>query len=140
LTTLFGPVETSELPVIEVAARKKHGWMPLLTILFLLSYGLMTMLIVEQGQTIESQRALIRELLHDSIALSALKGSQAQHQLAQNQTTQNPSTQAQTKQAPSSQADPQVRTESEAAKQKPFRMPTRPASDLADKARALITI
>jgi type II secretory pathway component PulC len=113
--------------------------MPLLTILFLLSYGLMTMLIVEQGQTIESQRALIRELLHDSIALSALKGSQAQHQLAQNQ-TQNPSTQAQTKQAPSSQADPQVRTESEAAKQKPFRMPTRPASDLADKARALITI
>jgi hypothetical protein len=140
LTTLFGPVETSELPLIEVAARKKYGWLPLLTVLFLFSYGLMTMLIVEQGQTIESQRVLIRELFRDSTALSALKRSQGQHSLAQTQPAQNPSTQAQTKQAPSSQADPQVRTESEAGKQKPFRMPTRPASDLADKARALITI
>ena len=54
-------------------APKKHGWLPLLTVLFLISYGLMTMLIVEQGRTIESQRALIRELFRDSTELSAVK-------------------------------------------------------------------
>jgi hypothetical protein len=55
------------------AAPKKRGWLPVLTVLFLISYGLMTMLIVEQGQTIESQRALIRELFRDSTELSAVK-------------------------------------------------------------------
>jgi hypothetical protein len=55
------------------AAPKKRGWLPLLTVLFLISYGLMTMLIVEQGATIESQRALLRELYRDSQELSALR-------------------------------------------------------------------
>ncbi len=61
LTTLF---RTDALPVVPAidapSASRKRGWLPLLTILFLISYGLMTMLIVEQGRTIESQRALIR--------------------------------------------------------------------------------
>src|SRR5579864_3083352 len=76
LTTLFGTIEPAELPVIEAVDRKKHGWLPLLTVLFLFSYGLMTMLIVEQGQTIESQRTLIRELFRDSRELSAVKKAQ----------------------------------------------------------------
>ena len=37
--------EVSEVPV---TPRKKYGWLPVLTVLFLISYGLMTMLIVEQ--------------------------------------------------------------------------------------------
>jgi uncharacterized membrane protein len=47
--------------------------LPVLVVLFLISYGLMTMLIIEQGRTIESQRALIHELYHDSEELAAIK-------------------------------------------------------------------
>ena len=47
--------------------------MPLLVILFVVSYCILTMLVFEQGQTIESQRSLIREMLKDSTQLAALK-------------------------------------------------------------------
>jgi hypothetical protein len=47
--------------------------LPLLVILFIVSYGILTMLVFEQGQTIESQRSLIREMLKDSSQLAALK-------------------------------------------------------------------
>ena len=36
--------------------------LPVLTVLFLISYGLMTLLIVEQGTTIQAQRTLIHQL------------------------------------------------------------------------------
>ena len=156
LTTLFGIVESADLKNFGVpAARRKRGWLPLLTVLFLISYGLMTMLIVEQGRTIESQRALIRELFGDSAQLSAMKlkasiehaqteqaqaastqAPAAQAPSSQNPSTQIPSAQAPAKQDPSSQAV--RRNQNRAAK--PFRMPSRPASDLADSNRALITI
>ncbi len=51
--------------------------LPLLVILFIVSYGILTMLVFEQGQTIESQRSLIRQLLRDSTQLAALKGKSA---------------------------------------------------------------
>jgi len=164
LTTLFGTDTLPTASSIEApapAAAKKHGWLPLLTVLFLISYGLMTMLIVEQGQTIESQRALIRELFRDSTELSAVKLKAAQERaesLSKTQTpltqtpssqtpssqyplTQYPSAQAPTRQAPSSQAGPQNRAQSQSAKQKPdFRMPTKPTLDLVDDCRTLITI
>ena len=38
----------------------------------------MTMLIVEQGATIESQRGLIKEMLRDSLELSSMKGKAIQ--------------------------------------------------------------
>ena len=104
LTTIFGTFESVEIKAVPTAPTptKKRGWLPLLTILFMISYGLMTMLIVEQGQTIESQRALIRELFRDSSELSAVKmkaQEQRMHALAQNQasqiqSTQNPSSQS----------------------------------------------
>jgi len=141
-------------PIDAPAPRKKFGWLPLLVVLFCISYGLMTMLIVEQGATIESQRVLIRELFRDSRELAAAKqrlqqGASAaespspktQAPMTQNPSSQNPSTQAPAKQAPSSQAAPQHRAQNETEKQKPqFKMPSRPASDLADDRRALITI
>ncbi len=164
MTTLFGIVDSAELKNFEApAAPRKRGWLPLLTVLFLISYGLMTMLIVEQGRTIESQRTLIYELFGDSKELSTMKmkanvqhaqAAQAQAALTQSPSTQNPSsqsqkapstqdpssqtpsTQAPAKQAPSSQAA--RRSQSRAAK--PFQMPSRPASDLQDSKRALITI
>src|SRR6202162_2899143 len=51
--------------------------MPLLVILFIVSYGILTMLVFEQGRTIESQRSLIREMLKDSTQLAALKDTLA---------------------------------------------------------------
>jgi hypothetical protein len=51
--------------------------LPLLVILFIVSYGILTTLVFEQGQTIESQRTLIREMLKDSTQLAALKGKLA---------------------------------------------------------------
>jgi hypothetical protein len=140
--------------------------MPLLTVLFLISYGLMTMLIVEQGSTIESQRALIRDLMRDSTELWTAKGravmeknrtdaqrpaqapsARAQAPLTrdpavQTPSTQSPSSQASSTQAPSSQATTQNRAQSRPGKaQKPqLQRPSRPASDLADDRRALITI
>ncbi len=172
LTSLFG---TESLPTVAATdapvAPKKHGWLPLLTILFLISYGLMTMLIVEQGRTIESQRALIRELFRDSKELSAVKMKAAQETAESNAaksqipaaqqpstqslgqypstqapstqypSTQYPSAQAPTKQAPSSQAGPQHRAQNQSANQKPdFRMPSKPALELVDDVRVLITI
>ncbi|MGO9167001.1 MAG: hypothetical protein ACLP56_09010 [Candidatus Sulfotelmatobacter sp.] len=72
--------------------------MPLLTVVFLASYGLMTLLIVEQGRTIQSQQNLIQVLAGDSTELWALKGK-ALHdrQMAQAQAqskTQSPMTQS----------------------------------------------
>ncbi len=157
MTTLFGietvpTVSATDAPV----AAKKHGWLPLLTVLFLISYGLMTMLIVEQGRTIESQRALIRELFRDSKELSAVRMKAAQEvaesNAAKNQvpvtqppstqsSMQHPSTQAPIKQAPSSQAAPQHRAQNQSANTKPdFRMPSKPALELVDDVRVLITI
>jgi hypothetical protein len=161
LTTLFGIVESTELKDFEApAAPRKRGWLPLLTVLFLISYGLMTMLIVEQGRTIDSQRTLILELFGDSKELSTMKmkagveraqaakaqsaltqapsshSSSSHNPSSQNPSTLTPSTQAPAKQAPSSQTP--RRSQRQAAK--PFQMPSRPASDLADSKRALITI
>jgi hypothetical protein len=148
LTTLFRTIDPTELRLVEASDRKKHGWLPVLTVLFLISYGLMTMLIVEQGQTIESQRALIRELFRDSKELAAVKlngheqRAQAPQPAAPHRTApQIPSTQAPaSKKAPSSQAGSQSNTQSHAAQQKPFRMPPQPASDVGDNSRALRTI
>jgi len=153
LTTLFEShaaaiVSATEIPV----APKKHSWLPVLVVLFLISYGLMTMLIVEQGETILSQRALIRDLFRDSKELSAVKintlkerplapSTKAQNPSTQIPSTQIPSTQAPRIQAPSSQAGPQHSAQNEASKQKrQFRLPSKPAADLVDDCRTLITI
>jgi cytoskeletal protein RodZ len=143
--------------------RKKYGWLPLLTVLFLFSYGLMTMLIVEQGSTIEQQRSLIRELFRDSTELAATKLKMQRNKSLANphqaQNPQAPSTQTPSTQTPSAQAitpvpstripltqTPDNAPSSQAAQAKrqgqkqQFRMPSKPASDLTDDRRALITI
>jgi len=153
LTNLFGTIESVEFkatPVVPTPA-KKYSWLPVLTVLFMISYAIMTMLIVEQGQTIESQRALIRELFRDSSELSATKMKALQEERAQAQVAPNtqtpstqapsvqaPSTQAQTKQAPSTQVEAQRRAQNQVKPK--YQLPSKPASDLVDKARTLITI
>ncbi len=59
-----------------ISSRKTSGptaILPLLVILFIVSYGILTMLVFEQGQTIESQRSLIKEMMKDSTQLATLK-------------------------------------------------------------------
>ena len=170
MTTAIANAVPVQAPVADKPAQKSYGWLPLLTVLFLISYGLMTMLIVEQGRTIESQRTLIRELFRDSTELSAVKKAQPEKNVAAQSQAQNPpdaqpSTQAPAKRAPSAQAPltqtpsaqtpsaqtpstqiplnqsmPQRRAQSQTTRQKQFQMPSRPASDLTDDRRAVITI
>jgi len=138
----LGSIEYKQVPA---TPRRKFGWLPTLTILFLISYGLMTMLIIEQGQTIESQRALIRELFRDSTLLSASKMKAPQKESAQNPSSRNPSTQAPTihkptKHSPSSHAGPQPREQNQVKAKPQLQTPSKPAADVADHRRALITI
>src|SRR5260370_35951588 len=101
-------------------AKPRHTMLPLLVVLFLISYVLLTMLVVLQDRTIDSQRSLIHSLFSDNLHLVAtrvgLHRNQAAHsnqnpaqgkvpkQASSSQTpsTQIPSTQA--NQAPSNQA------------------------------------
>jgi hypothetical protein len=163
LTTLFG--NTAVIPI--AVPKKKRSLMPLLTVVFLASYGLMTMLIVEQGTTIQAQRNLIQVLLGDSKELWAMKGkalvdeaararmqSQAQGSSTQAPSIQAPSTQTPltqgqspsvqtpSTQIPSTQAVPQRHSQSRAGKTaKPkTQVPPMPASDLSDQRRVLITL
>lgn len=58
-------------------ATRPAALLPILVVLFVFSYAILTMLVFEQGQTIESQRGLIHEMLQDSTQLAALKGKLA---------------------------------------------------------------
>jgi hypothetical protein len=154
LNTFFG--YTAVMPI--AAPKKKRSLLPLLTVLFLFSYGLMTVLIVEQGSAIQAQRNLIKILMRDSTELWAARGKAlGDQQMAQAEAkahapsvhtpssqapSQAPSTQAPSTQTPSTQAAPQHRSQSHAGKiAKPdTELPPVPASDLVDRRRALSTI
>ena len=69
MTTLFG--NPAVMPI--EAPKKKRTLLPLLTVVFLASYGLMTMLIVEQGNAIQQQHNLILVLMGDSRELWLLR-------------------------------------------------------------------
>jgi hypothetical protein len=111
-----------------------------LTILFLFSYGLMTVLIVEQGSVIQSQRNLIKVLTRDSTELWMGKGKaigdqQTARSHAQSR-AQAPSSQVPSSQAPLSRVVPQRHAQSRTGKV----LPPVPASDLVDRRRALTSI
>jgi hypothetical protein len=141
---LFG--YTAVMPI--EAPKKKQTLLPVLTVLFLFSYGLMTVLIVEQGSAIQAQRNLIKVLMRDSTELWAIKGkaisdkqtAQAQGR-AHSPSTQNPSSQTPSTQVPSTQT-PQHRLPSRAGKvaRPGSQVPPMPASDLIDQRRALRTL
>ena len=58
-------------------ANRSVGLLPILVVLFVFSYAILTALVFEQGRTIESQRGLIKEMLKDSTQLAELKGKLA---------------------------------------------------------------
>ena len=92
------------------AGRKSRvSMLPLLTVLFVISYGLLTTLVVLQDRTIDSQRGLIHVLFQDSLRLSAMKS-----RLAANSVHKSAKESAERKaQVPSSQAAPKEQTSAE---------------------------
>jgi hypothetical protein len=124
--------------------KSKHSMLPLLIVLFLVSYGLLTLLVVEQGRTIDAQRYLIRQLFQDSTRLSALQGQAVLKQHAKAEAKAKAKAQAEAgSKTPSSQAVPQ-----EEASRKPSGKVRRPlpqkppedASEPADERRTLLSI
>lgn len=123
--------------------KPKPSLLPVLVLLFLISYGLLALLVVEQGRTIDSQRSLIQSLFDDSTQLTQLKSKTAQKQRAAeaqaqaeakaHSQAQAPSSQAQSSQAPSSQERPRDNAKSEhsTGKMKKLR-PQKPPTDTAD--------
>ena len=100
--------------------------LPLLTVLFLISYGLMLLLAIEQNRTITSQRWLITELMSDSKELTSLKGKLLKEK---RNAEKHPGSRTQ---APSTQAVPGQDTRRSAPEH-----PPRLASDAPDARRAL---
>jgi hypothetical protein len=157
------PFENSALNA-SPAPKKKITLLPLLTVLFVISYGLMTLLIVEQGRTIQSQSNLIKILLPESRELWGLRGKavaqknssqdpptqdqspcvrtpSTQNPSSQIPSTQGPSTQVPPMQVPSTQTAPRHHSSGAGKSAKPeTQLPPTPASDLLDQSRSLVTI
>lgn len=129
VTTLFA--ESAVLP------KRKQTMLPILVVLFLISYGLMTLLVIEQNNTITSQRSLIVEMLRDSSQLAALKVK-----IAHEQNLAHPGSQAA---SPKTQVPPaeHKNNNNNGMGKVQRRLPLRPpkaASDTPDERRALVTI
>jgi hypothetical protein len=119
--------------------RKQRSLLPLLTIVFIASYALMTMLIVEQGAAIQQQHNLIKVLQGDSMQLWAMKGKAVGDKAARDKAQAHPNSPS--TQAPSTQT-PRQHSQRQAGKEaKPHvQLPPVPAADLGDQRRVLITL
>jgi hypothetical protein len=154
LTTLLGYTAVMPITVPNTVPKKKQTLLPLLTVVFILSYGLMTMLIVEQGSVIQSQRNLIKILSRDSSELWGMRGKALTDQQAartrtqghaaapsvQTPSTQTPSTQIPSTQIPSTQSAPQQQPQGHLGRSAKPQHPPVPASDLTDQRRVLRSI
>jgi hypothetical protein len=146
-----------------MASKKKYSLLPVLTLLFVISYSVMTVLIVEQNSVIQSQGSVIKVLLRDSAELWGMKGKATNKQIAQAKgqtpeqtpstqasapgpvpqvpSAQAPSTQVPSTTAPSTQGVQQHATSRTGKAAKPgTQAPPVPEEDLVDHRRALVTI
>ena len=126
--------------------KPQRSALPVLVVLFVISYALLTLLVVEQGRTIDNQRYLIRSLFQDSSELSHLKGKafQEQRAAAQAQAAAKAHSQVQT---PSTQDKTQNQNKPNQAGRNPSKLqkltperPPRDAVDRADERRTVLTI
>ena len=134
------------LPIPGPKPKPQRSALPVLVVLFLISYGLLSLLVVEQGRTIDNQRYLIRSLFADSTELSHLKGKAFQQQRAAAQAQAEAKTHSQV-QTPSTQDKTQNQSKQNQASRNPSKlqkpMPERPprdAVDRADERRTVLTI
>jgi len=121
-----------------VSIKPKRTLLPVLTVLFLISYGLLTMLVVEQSRTIDSQRGLIQDLFQDSVQLSGIKGKAVQKQNAEAQARANAKSKA-----PSIQVTPRTELQNRGSSKLRRPLPQKPPKDTSgegDERRMLISI
>ena len=80
-------VELVVPPNVSQSKSRGHSKMfPVLVFLLVACYGIMTLVVVEQGNVIQSQRNLISQLMQDSSQLSAMQGQeQARKQIEKKQ-------------------------------------------------------
>jgi hypothetical protein len=130
-------------PVVAVRSKRKSSLLPLLVVLFLISYGLLTLLVVEQDHTITAQKTLISQLYGDSLELTAIKSKEVQRHRADAQAQGQAQGQMHAKahaqmQAPPSQQKPQAKIEADSSKagRKFLQMP-KGIEDNPDARRAL---
>jgi hypothetical protein len=132
-------------------AKPKQTMLPVLVILFLLSYGLMATLVIEQGRTIDSQRGLIHQLFEDSAKLTALRGSAAQKARTDTESKTQAQSQPQSSQAspqgwqakppdPAPQSKAKNGHSPDKVRKSPPLKPPKATSDEADERRALVSI
>ena len=75
-------VSPVSLEIVPAPQKKRRTLLPVLVVLFILSYALFLSLVVFQGSTINSQRLLILDLFRDSSQLNALKVKETQKKYA----------------------------------------------------------
>ena len=149
---------------VSVAAKpgRKHTMLPVFVFLFLVSYGLLTMLVVLQDRTIDAQADLIHLLFKESRQLSAIAAHQPfaakQHQAKNNERAQTPATQVPAIQVPSTQVQQDQKAsqiplsqekrqssakpgknQHKAGRRSPFRPPDE-VTDPSDMRRTLVSI
>ena len=125
-----------------VAIKPRRTLLPILTVLFVVSYGLLTMLVIEQGRTIDSQKGLIQVLFNDSVQLSNLKGMAVQKKQAEARAQKKAPTMPQSPQSQSPvtpQAETKGRGNGKLRRPLPQK-PPRDASGESDERRALVSI
>lgn len=129
----------------ENAPKSRPTLLPILIVLFVASYTILTMLVVEQGRTIEAQRGLLRDMLKDSTQLAQLKGKIAHETQPQPTAKPTPRKDATDQAAAAAPNDPKLPPRSDAQKRSkaPHAMkdvPARPAQDLQDARRSTSVI
>jgi hypothetical protein len=134
---------------MEEPKKKETSLLPVLTVLFLISYGLLVLLVVEQGNTITSQRWLIKQLFVDSTELSAMKGkaiqerraeAKAQAEAQSKKRSQAPSTQVPSDRAQETPADREQNSADSKPRKSLRHHPPKPAEDLQDVRRGVVSI
>jgi hypothetical protein len=121
--------------------KEKRVMLPILIVLFLISYGLMSMLVVEQGRTIESQRALIHDLFSDSSQLTAMKLKELLRERAAKAQANAGSQAGNSASQVAPQVDGSKNNKSVVKSQRPaLQKPPRPAADTVDFRRIPLTV
>lgn len=145
------------------AGRRNSNWLPVLVFLFVVSYGLLTMLVVFQDRTIDAQNDLIHLLLKSNRPLKVSRAAQqslasGNKHIENGSTVKRPSSQAgiavppaqvpmgrQASEIPSSQqekrADARKRSKIDRnlGKRSPFTPPSQ-ITDPSDKRRSVLSI
>jgi len=145
-------------PVKAELRRKTLVIMPLLMILFLISYGLVVVLVVLQGRTIDAQHELIYQMVNDERYMTEMlahmthagqakaasgAGTQgasklapaagpAQPKAADPQVAPPPAAATRNQQTPSSQAKPQPKATTGNTRKPPRELPVRPPAQITD--------